>query len=147
MQVNRTLADEASILGPCLMGREGPVVAHKRPGSCAGKGLLTEAGLKSPIFYSEDFAFDGAATLEKLGAMQMEGIVSKNVEAPYQPGRNESWLKIKCVQRAKFPIVGFVKGPAGVAALHVAKRERKDSSMSSRHRLQSKTINGNRQEA
>src|SRR5215510_4381531 len=119
--------------------------ARKRPGSCAGKGLLTEAGLKSPIFYSEDFAFDGAATLEKLGAMQMGGIVSKNVEAPYQQGRNESWLKIKCVQRAKFPIVGFVKGPAGVAALHVAKRG--TSSMSNRHRLQSKIINGNRQEA
>ena len=35
-------------------------------------------------------------------------------------------MKIKCVQRAKFPIVGFVKDPAGVAALPLAKRERKD---------------------
>ena len=61
-------------------------MAHKRPGSCAGKGLLTEAGLKSPIFYREDCAFDGAATLEKLGAMQMEGIFSKNVEAPHRSG-------------------------------------------------------------
>src|SRR5215470_1103717 len=101
-------------------------MARKRPGSRAGKGLLTEAGLKSPIFYSNDFAIDGAAMLEKLSAMQMEGIVSKNVEAPYRSGRNESWSKIKCVQRAKFLIVGFVKGPAGVAALHLAKREGKD---------------------
>jgi len=46
--------------------------------------------------------------------MQMDGNVSKNVEAPHRSGRNESWLKIKCVQRAKFPIVGFVKDPAGV---------------------------------
>jgi len=37
----------------------------------------------------------------------MEGIVSKNVEAPYRSGRNECWLKIKCVQRAKFPIVAL----------------------------------------
>ena len=44
-------------------------LAHKRPGCCAGKGLLTEAGLKSPIFYREDFAIDGAAMLEKLSAM------------------------------------------------------------------------------
>ena len=58
--------------------------------------------------------------------MQMEGIVSKNVDALHRSGRNESWLKIKCVQRAKFPIIGFVKDPAGVAALHVAKREGKD---------------------
>jgi bifunctional non-homologous end joining protein LigD len=72
-----------------------------------GKGLLTEAGLKSPIFYSEDFAIDGAAMLEKLSAMQMEGIVSKNVEAPYRSGRNESWLKINCVQRTKFPIAAL----------------------------------------
>ena len=49
-----------------------PFVAHKRPGCCAGKGLFTEAGLKSPILYSEDFAIDGAAMLEKLSAMQME---------------------------------------------------------------------------
>jgi len=126
-----------------------PEVAHKRPGSCAGRGLLTEAGLKAPIFYSEDFAIDGAATLEKLSAMQMEGIVSKNVEAPYRSGRNESWLKIKCVQRAKFPIVGFVKDPAGLAALHLAKREWKDFVYvgKSRHGLQSKIINGNPQEA
>ena len=58
--------------------------------------------------------------------MQMEGVVSKNVDALHRSGRNESWLKIKCVQRAKFPIVSFVKDPAGVAALHVAKREGKD---------------------
>jgi bifunctional non-homologous end joining protein LigD len=93
-------------------------LARRRPGRRAGKGLLTEAGLKSPIFYSEDFAIDGAAMLEKLSAMQMEGIVSKNVEAPYRSARDESWLKIRCGQRAKFPIVGFVKDPAGVATLH-----------------------------
>ena len=33
-----------------------------------------------------------------LSAMYMEGIVSKNVEAPYRSGRNESWFKIKWLQ-------------------------------------------------
>jgi ATP-dependent DNA ligase len=47
----------------------------------------------------------------KLCAMQMEGIVSKSVAAPNRSGRNEAWLKIKCVQRGEFPIVGFVKDP------------------------------------
>jgi hypothetical protein len=61
-------------------------LAHKRPASRAGKGLLTEAGLKSPIFYSKDIAIDGAAILEKLSAMQMEGIVSKNVEVAVPVG-------------------------------------------------------------
>src|SRR5258706_3597218 len=43
----------------------------------------------------------------KLCAMQMEGIVSKSVAAPNRSGRNEAWLKIKCVQRGEFPIVGL----------------------------------------
>ena len=105
-QLNPLIPD--AVLG---RGGEGRLLARKRPGSRAGKGLLTEAGLKSPIFYSKDIAIDGAAILEKLSAMQMEGIVSKNVEAPYRSGRNESWLKINSVQGAKFPIVGFVKDP------------------------------------
>jgi hypothetical protein len=33
------------------------------------KILFDETGLKSPIFYSEDFAIDGAAMPEKLCAM------------------------------------------------------------------------------
>jgi hypothetical protein len=33
------------------------------------QGSAYWAGLKSPIFYSEDFAIDGAAMLEKLNAM------------------------------------------------------------------------------
>jgi bifunctional non-homologous end joining protein LigD len=102
MQASLVVVGGALGLGRCRQ------LARRRPGSCAGKGLLTEAGLKSPIFYSEDSAIDGAVMIEKLSAMQMEGIVSKNVEAPYRSGRNEFWLNIKCVQRAKFPIVGFV---------------------------------------
>jgi len=64
--------------------------------------------------------------VEKLSAMQMEGICLKECRGTAPVGRNESWLKIKSVQRAKFPIVSFVKDSAGVAALHIAKREGKD---------------------
>jgi bifunctional non-homologous end joining protein LigD len=85
-----------------------------------------ETGLKSPIFYSEDFAIDGAAMPEKLCALQWKASSQRMSRRPYRLGRNEAWLKIKCLQRAKFPIVGFVKDPAGVAALPLAKRERKD---------------------
>ena len=77
-------------------------------------------------FLSEDFAIDGAAMLEKLCAMQMEGIVSKSVEVLYRSGQNEAWLKIKRVRRAKFPIVSFVEDLDGVAAMHLAKRQGKD---------------------
>ena len=85
---------------------------------------------------------------ENLSAMQTEGIVSKNVEAPHRSGRNESWLKIKCVQWAKFRIVGFVKDPAGVAALHLAKREGKDIVYVGKVAISfNRIINGNPQEA
>jgi bifunctional non-homologous end joining protein LigD len=97
-------------------------LAHKRPGSCAGKGLLTEAGLKSPIFYSEDFAIDGAAMLEKLSTNADGRHLSQRMSR-HRTGRAERIL-VEYQERAA--VVGFVKDPAGVAALHVAKREGKD---------------------
>jgi bifunctional non-homologous end joining protein LigD len=58
--------------------------------------------------------------------LNFEGIVSKNAQAPYRSDRNEGWLKIKTVQKGKFPVIGFVKDPSGVAALYLGKREGKD---------------------
>ena len=58
--------------------------------------------------------------------MNYEGIVSKKADAPYRSDRNEAWLKVKCAQRAKFPVVGFVKDPTGVAALHLGRKDGKD---------------------
>lgn len=55
-----------------------------------------------------------------------EGIVSKRADAPYRSERTEAWLKIKTVQRGKFPLVGFIKDPTGVAALYLGKQEGKD---------------------
>jgi bifunctional non-homologous end joining protein LigD len=40
--------------------------------------------------------------------------------------RVEAWQKIKTVQREKFPVVGFVKDPSGVAALYLGKQEGKE---------------------
>jgi bifunctional non-homologous end joining protein LigD len=58
--------------------------------------------------------------------LNFEGIISKNAQAPYHSDRNEGWLKIKTVQTGKFPVIGFVKDPTGVAALYLGKREGKD---------------------
>ena len=40
--------------------------------------------------------------------------------------RTEAWLKIKTVQKGKFPVIGFIKDPSGVAALYLGKKEGKD---------------------
>ena len=87
------------------------------------KQLIGENELEDPIFYSEHHEGDGQALFEAASKLNYEGIVSKRVDAPYRSDRVEAWQKIKTVQREKFPFVGFVKDPSGVAALYLGKQE------------------------
>ena len=59
-------------------------------------------------------------------SLGLKGIISKQANAPYRSERTEAWLKIKAVQKGKFPVVGFIKDPSGVAALYLGKRQGKD---------------------
>ena len=88
--------------------------------------LLGENDIGHPVLYSEHLTGDGQEMFEHATKLNFEGIVSKNAQAPYRSDRNEGWLKIKTVQQGKFPVIGFVKDPTGVAALHLGKREGKD---------------------
>src|SRR6202789_125131 len=88
--------------------------------------LLGENDIGHPVIYSEHLTGDGQEMFEHATKLNFEGIVSKNAQAPYRSDRNEGWLKIKTVQQGKFPVVGFVKDPSGVAALYLRKREGKD---------------------
>jgi bifunctional non-homologous end joining protein LigD len=90
------------------------------------KELIEENRLEKPIFYSEHHEGDGQALFVAASKLNYEGIVSKRVDAPYRSDRVEAWQKIKTVQREKFPVVGFVKDPSGVAALYLGKRVGKD---------------------
>ena len=83
---------------------------------------IEHAGLSLP----EHLTGDGQEMFEHAAKLNFEGIVSKDAQAPYRSDRNEAWLKIKTVQKGKFPVVGFVKDPTGVAALYLGKREGKD---------------------
>jgi bifunctional non-homologous end joining protein LigD len=88
--------------------------------------LLGENGIEAPIIYSEHLTGDGQEMFQHAAKLGWEGIVSKRADAPYRSDRNEAWLKIKAVQTGKFPVIGFVKDPTGVAALYLGKREGKD---------------------
>jgi bifunctional non-homologous end joining protein LigD len=79
--------------------------------------LLGENDIGHPIIYSEHLTGDGQEMFRHAAKLNWEGIISKKADAPYKSERGEAWLKIKCVQRAKFPVVGLVKDPTGVAAL------------------------------
>jgi ATP-dependent DNA ligase len=56
------------------------------------------------------------ADVRHAAKLNLEGIVSKRADAPYRSEGTEAWLKIKTVQKGKFPVIGFVKDPTGVAA-------------------------------
>lgn len=40
----------------------------------------------------------------------LEGIISKNVAAPYRGGRTGDWLKVKCVDSDEFVVIGYTAG-------------------------------------
>ena len=88
--------------------------------------LFTTYELEPPVHYSEHLIGDGQEMFEHAAKLNWEGIVSKKPEAPYKSERWEAWVKVKTVQRGKFPVVGFVKDPSGVAALYLGKREGKE---------------------
>ncbi|WIW44504.2 hypothetical protein ML401_23790 [Bradyrhizobium sp. 62B] len=69
---------------------------------------------------------EGQALFAATSKLNYEGIVSKRVDAPYRSDRVEAWQKVKVVQKGKFPVVGFIKDPTGVAALYLGKKEGKD---------------------
>jgi bifunctional non-homologous end joining protein LigD len=88
--------------------------------------LLNESDTPPPVMFSEHLIGDGQKMFEHAAKLNWEGIISKRADAPYRSERNESWLKVKTVHKGKFPVVGFVKDPTGVAALYLGKREGND---------------------
>lgn len=103
--------------------RQSPLVERKR----VLKMLFEETRLASPVFYSEHFEVDGAQMYENACRLNLEGIISKRINALYASERTESWLKIKCVQTARFPIVGFIpEQTKGISALHLAQKNGKE---------------------
>jgi bifunctional non-homologous end joining protein LigD len=75
------------------------------------KQLLGKAKPNAAIQYSEDFAptgKDGGAKLLHTACERgLEGLIAKRADAAYRPGRQASWLKIKCRHEQEFLILGF----------------------------------------
>ncbi len=84
---------------------------------CAGlaqrKALLGKALARVPpsfagtVRLSEHVIGQGPAFFAQAARMGLEGIVSKQLDAPYRSGRSRNWLKVKCMQRQEFVVVGF----------------------------------------
>lgn len=90
------------------------------------KGLFASYRIEPPVLYSEHLVGDGQVLFEHASRLKYEGIVSKRADAPYRSERTEAWAKVKTVHTGKFPVVGFIKDPTGVAALYLGKQEGKE---------------------
>jgi bifunctional non-homologous end joining protein LigD len=99
--------------------REAPLVERKR----VLKGLLEEAGDIGPVLLSESFETDGSTMFARACDMGLEGLVSKLRDAPYRSGRTEAWIKTKCLQVARYEVIGYKKG---ATSLYLARRDGKE---------------------
>src|SRR3954454_12869948 len=64
-------------------------------------------GVSPPIIYGDHVVGRGEALFAEVCKQRGEGIISKKADAPYRGTRTRCWLKIKCIQRQEFVIVGW----------------------------------------
>jgi bifunctional non-homologous end joining protein LigD len=69
--------------------------------------LLTGAGDIGLMFYSEHFDASGDDLFKQACGSGLEGIASKAKAAPYKSERNDSWIKNKCIQVARYEVIGY----------------------------------------
>lgn len=86
---------------------------------------LRDAVKPNPAYRVSDTVDDGPAFLEAVKKLGLEGVVAKQRQSPYLPGkRTDAWLKIKTRRTTECVIVGYTPGKgerAGtLGALHLA---------------------------
>ena len=78
--------------------------------------------------YAEHVEGRGTDVFDQVCKMGLEGIISKRRDLPYQPGRRDSWRKIKCLRRGLFVVGGFTDqegAQKGLGALLVGRYDGK----------------------
>ena len=61
------------------------------------------------VSFSEDFAASGGDILHSACHLGLEGIIGKRKDAHYISGRSQSWIKLKCIHRQEFVLVGYTE--------------------------------------
>jgi bifunctional non-homologous end joining protein LigD len=86
------------------------------------------AGRAGAIRMGDHVETDGEGFYRQACNFALEGIVCKRGDLPYQSGRTKDWLKVKCLKRQEFAIVGFTdpeKSRVGFGALLLAVNDEK----------------------
>ena len=84
-------------------------------------------GSTGAIIYGDHVIAKGEALFDAICKDGGEGIIAKKAKAPYRGARAKSWLKIKCIQRQEFVIVGWQASDKrrGFRSLHLGVRDGK----------------------
>ena len=77
------------------------------------------------LLFSDAIESNSEELLQMVCRMELEGIVSKQLDAPYRSKRQMTWLKIKCHNSGSFPIIAFVEKlgarPRRIASLYLGR--------------------------
>ena len=84
------------------------------------------AGVNPPIIYGDHVIGKGEALFKEVCKQKGEGIVAKKASCPYKGVRTRNWLKIKCIERQEFVIVGWSESDKrrGFRSLLLAAKEK-----------------------
>ena len=68
------------------------------------------ASAPPPLHYASHVIGRGPTVAHEACVAGQEGIISKDLAAPYVQDRSGAWLKIKCVQSDEFAVIGYTQG-------------------------------------
>jgi len=78
---------------------------------------LLDGAKGGALRYSGHVVGEGTKMFAHACKQGLEGIISKQASARYTAGREKSWLKVKCIQRQEFVILGYSAARTGDRAL------------------------------
>ena len=89
------------------------------------KSLL--AGIHPPILFGDHVLGRGEELFREICKAGGEGLIAKRADATYRGDRSKNWLKVKCIQRQEFVIVGWSESDKrrGFRSLLLASRDKK----------------------
>ena len=74
------------------------------------EALLRDA--ETPIHVADHIIGAGEKLYAQMCGAGQEGIIAKRIDAPYRHSRTRSWVKVKCIQRQEFIVVGWSESSA-----------------------------------
>jgi bifunctional non-homologous end joining protein LigD len=81
------------------------------------EALLGKSDLAARIRYVAHLESNAEAVLASARQLELEGIVSKKLDAPYRSGRSESWVKTKCRAGQEVVLGGWTTDGGSVRSL------------------------------